>query len=208
MLRAHPRERDRSRSIGNHGGVERRRPAVDLQGVHRTAARRPATEPLTASIERAIWPLRTAVGGDGHVKIGTHDLAALADRHGTPLYVYDAETIRASLREYVDAFFRYRPVRVAYSVKARALIGVGAVIAREGVDASVASLGELVAARRAGLPASRMELHGHGQTDDEVAAALKARIGRFVVDGAHDIERLAPPTPGPARPPGVWTRRR
>ncbi|HEY8787155.1 MAG TPA: diaminopimelate decarboxylase, partial [Candidatus Limnocylindria bacterium] len=142
-------------------------------------------------IEPAIWPLRTAVGRDGHVKIGTHDLAALADRYGTPLYVYDAETIRTSLREYVDAFFRYRPVRVAYSVKACALIGVGAVIAREGVDASVASLGELEAARRAGFPASRMELHGNAKPDDEVAAALDARIGRFVVDGAHDVERLA-----------------
>jgi diaminopimelate decarboxylase len=157
-------------------------------------------------IERAIWPLRTAVGRDGHVKIGTHDLAALADRYGTPLYVYDAETIRTSLREYVDAFFRYRPVRVAYSVKACALIGVGAVIAREGVDASVASLGELEAARRAGFPASRMELHGNAKPDDEVAAALEARIGRFVVDGAHDVERLARLTHGRRRPQPVWLR--
>src|SRR5437879_7726037 len=144
-------------------------------------------------IEDAIWPLRTAVGRDGHVRIGTHDLAALADRYGTPLYVYDAETIRASLREYVDAFFRYRPVRVAYSVKACALIGVGAVIAREGVDASVASLGELEAARRAGFPAARMALHGNAKPDDEVAGALEARVGRSVTDGAHATAPLAPP---------------
>ena len=157
-------------------------------------------------IERAIWPLRTTVGRDGHVKIGTHDLAELADRYGTPLYVYDAETIRTSLREYVDAFFRYRPVRVAYSVKACALIGVGAVIAREGVDASVASLGELEAARRAGFPASRMELHGNAKPDDEVAAALAARVGRFVVDGAHDVERLARLTHGRRRAQPVWLR--
>ena len=120
--------------------------------------------------------------------------------------MYDAETIRASLREYVDAFFRYRPVRVAYSVKACALIGVGALIAREGIDASVASLGELEAARRAGFPASRMELHGNAKPDDEVAAALKARVGRFVVDGAHDIERLARLTHGRRRPQPVWLR--
>jgi diaminopimelate decarboxylase len=157
-------------------------------------------------IEPAIWPLRTAVGRDGHVRIGTHDLAELADRYGTPLYVYDAETIRTSLREYVDAFFKYRPVRVAYSVKACALIGVGAVIAREGIDASVASLGELEAARRAGFPASRMELHGNAKPDDEVAAALDARIGRFVVDGAHDVERLARLTHGRRRPQAVWLR--
>jgi diaminopimelate decarboxylase len=157
-------------------------------------------------IERAIWPLRTAVGRDGRVRIGTHDLAELADRYGTPLYVYDAETIRTSLREYVDAFFRFRPVRVAYSVKACALIGIGAVIAREGVDASVASLGELRAARRAGFPVSRMELHGNAKPDDEVAGALEARIGRFVVDGAHDIERLARLTHGRRRPQAVWLR--
>ena len=157
-------------------------------------------------IEPAIWPLRTAVGHDGHVKIGTHDLAGLADRYGTPLYVYDAETIRTSLREYIDAFFRYRPVRVAYSVKACALIGVGSVIAREGVDASVASLGELEAARRAGFPTSRMELHGNAKPDDEVAAAVEARIGRFVVDGAHDVERLARLTHGRRRPQAVWLR--
>src|SRR2546430_9963651 len=150
MLRAHPRERDRSRPVGDHGRVERRRTAVGLQGVHRIAARRPATELLTPSIERAIWPLRMAVGSDGRVKIGTQDLAALADRYGTPLYVYDAETIRASLREYVDAFFRHRPARAAYSVKPSALIAVGAAIAREGVEASAASLGSIPAARQGG----------------------------------------------------------
>ena len=112
-----------------------------------------------------------AVGRDGHVRIRTHDLVELADTYGTPLYVYDAETIRVSLRQYVDAFFRYRPVRVAYSVKACALIGVGGVIAKEGVDASVASLGELEAARKAGFPVSRMELHGNAKPDDEVAEA-------------------------------------
>ena len=157
-------------------------------------------------IERAIWPLRTTVGRDGHVRIGMHDLAELADRYGTPLYVYDAETIRASLREYVDAFFGYRPVRVAYSVKACALIGVAAVIAKEGVDASVASLGELQAARRAGFSASRMELHGNAKPDDEVSGALDARIGRFVIDGAHDVERLARLTHGRRRPQAVWLR--
>lgn len=146
------------------------------------------------------------MGRDGHVRIRTHDLAELADTYGTPLYVYDAETVRASLREYVDAFFRYRPVRVAYSVKACALIGIGGVIAKEGVDASVASLGELQAARRAGFPVSRMELHGNAKPDDEVAEAVKARVGRFVVDGAHDVERLARLTHGRRRPQAVWLR--
>jgi diaminopimelate decarboxylase len=157
-------------------------------------------------IERPIWPARTATARDGRQRIGSHDLVDLADRYGTPLYVYDAATIRASLREYVDAFFRYRPVKIAYSVKACALLGVGAVIAAEGVDASVASLGELLAARRAGFPVARMELHGNAKPDDEVASALRLRVGRFVVDGAHDVERLARLTHGRRTAQKVWLR--
>ena len=157
-------------------------------------------------IERPIWPARTATARDGRLRIGSHDLVDLADRYGTPLYVYDAATIRASLREYVDAFFRYRPVKIAYSVKACALLGVGAVIAAEGVDASVASLGELLAARRAGFPVARMELHGNAKPDDEVASALRLRVGRFVIDGAHDVERLARLTHGRRTAQKVWLR--
>ena len=145
-------------------------------------------------------------GRDGHITLGGHDLVELAGRFGTPLYVYDAATIRASLRGYVEAFFRYRPVRVSYSLKACALLGVAALIAKEGVDASAASLGELLAARRAGFPAARIELHGNAKGDEELVGALSARVGRIVVDGAHDIERLGPLVARRARPQPVWLR--
>src|SRR5437667_1392894 len=51
-----------------------------------------------------------------------------------------------------------------------------------------------------------MELHGNAKPDDEVAGALAARVGRFVIDGAHDIERLARLTHGRRRPQAVWLR--
>jgi diaminopimelate decarboxylase len=157
-------------------------------------------------IDRALWPAGTAAGRDGHLSVGGADLVALADRYGTPLYVYDAPTVRASLKAYVDAFYRYRPVRVAYSVKACALLGVAGVIAAAGVDASVASLGELLAARRAGFLPSRMELHGNAKTEDELAQAVRAGVGRVVIDGQHDIERLARIVRRRSRPLAVWLR--
>jgi len=97
-------------------------------------------------------------------------------------------------------------VRVAYSVKACPLIGVGAVIARAGLDASVASFGELLAARRSGFPASRMELHGNAKPDEELAGALRSRVGRVVIDGVHDIERLGPLVRKRVLPQPVWLR--
>ena len=97
-------------------------------------------------------------------------------------------------------------MRVAYSVKACPLIGVGAVIARAGLDASVASLGELLAARRSGFSASHMELHGNAKSNEELAGAVRSRVGRIVIDGAHDIERLGPLVRKRARPQPVWLR--
>lgn len=115
----------------------------------------------------------------------------LAERHGTPLYVYDAETIRDAYRAYQRAFRPYRPVRISYAVKACALLGVGRVIAALGADASAASIGEVLAARRAGFPASRIQLHGNAKTDDELRQALRVGVGRVVIDGAEEIAALA-----------------
>lgn len=118
------------------------------------------------------------------------DLVRLAARHGTPLYVYDAATIREAYRAYERALRPYRPFRISYAVKACALIGVASVIARLGADASAASIGEVMAARRAGFPASRIQLHGNAKTDEELRQALRLGVGRIVIDGAEEIAAL------------------
>jgi len=114
----------------------------------------------------------------------------LAERYGTPLYVYDAPTVRAAHRAYSRAFRPYRPARASYAVKACPLIGVAALLARGGVDASAASLGEVLAARRAGFPASRIQLHGNAKTEEELRGALRGGVGRIVIDGADEIALL------------------
>lgn len=115
----------------------------------------------------------------------------LAERHGTPLYLYDAETIREAYRAYERAFRPYRPVRVSYAVKACPLLGVAGLLASAGADASASSLGEVLAARRAGFPSSRIQLHGNAKTDDDLRSALRAGVGRIVIDGADEIAALA-----------------
>jgi diaminopimelate decarboxylase len=49
-------------------------------------------------IDPAVWPIETALERNGHVRVGGVDLVGLADRLGTPLYVYDAATIRDAYR--------------------------------------------------------------------------------------------------------------
>jgi len=157
-------------------------------------------------IDPAIWPLATTVDRRGRLRVGGTDLATLAERLGTPLYVYDAATVRDAHRRYVAAFKAFRPVRLSYAIKACALRGVARIIAEAGADASAASLGELLAAKRAGFPVARTQLHGNAKTDDELRAALRLGVGRIVIDGPDEIDRLRVLVARRSRPQPVWLR--
>jgi diaminopimelate decarboxylase len=157
-------------------------------------------------IDPAIWPLETGADRRAHLRIGGVDVVALADRLGTPLYVYDAATIRDAYRRYGSSFKAMRPVRVSYAIKACGLRGVASILAVAGADASAASLGELLAAKRAGFPPSRTQLHGNAKTDEELRAALRLGVGRIVIDGADEIDRLARLVARRASPQNVWLR--
>ncbi len=157
-------------------------------------------------IDPAIWPLGTSVDRAGRLRVGGADAVGLADRLGTPLYLYDAATVRDAYRRYVAAFRDVRPVRVSYAIKACALRGVASLLAQAGADASAASLGELLAAKRAGFAMARTQLHGNAKTDEELRAALRLGVGRIVVDGADEIERLGRLVARRARPQAVWLR--
>ena len=50
-----------------------------------------------------LLPVSYRVNGHGHVEVGGCDLVELARTHGTPLYVYDEETVRGRCREFRDA---------------------------------------------------------------------------------------------------------
>ena len=157
-------------------------------------------------IDPAIWPLGTSVDRAGRLRVGGADAVALADRLGTPLYLYDAATVRDAYRRYATAFNSARPVRVSYAIKACALRGVASLLAAAGADASAASLGELLAAKRAGFAMARTQLHGNAKTDDELRAALRLGVGRIVIDGADEIERLGRLVARRAKPQAVWLR--
>lgn len=157
-------------------------------------------------IDLTVWPVATTVDPRGRLRVGGVELGRLAEREDTPLYVYDAETIRAAYRAYAAAFRPYRPVRISYAVKACALRGVASLLAAAGADASAASLGEVLAARRAGFAAERIQLHGNAKTDAELRAAVRARVGRIVIDGADEIDRLARIVARRSTPLDVWLR--
>jgi diaminopimelate decarboxylase len=116
----------------------------------------------------------------------------LAGRFGTPLYVYDALTLRARARAYADAVARHPGGGfVAFAAKANPAVGVLRLLAGEGLGADVSSAGELAAALRAGMDPARVILHGNAKPDEDLEAAVRSVAGLVVVDSLDEPARVA-----------------
>lgn len=118
-------------------------------------------------------------------------LPKLAERYGTPLYVYSATAIRERLLAFDNAF-RSVPHTVCYSVKANSNLSILRMLARLECGFDVVSGGELervlTADRRAG---ERVVFSGVGKSREEMTAALKAGILLFNVESESELWTLA-----------------
>ncbi|NPV70540.1 MAG: diaminopimelate decarboxylase [Firmicutes bacterium] len=131
------------------------------------------------------------VNGAGHLEMGGVDLAVLAKRMGTPLYVLDESFIRAQCRRYREAFTQNYPHwDVAYASKALSNRALVSIMHQEGLSLDVVSGGELHTAVTAGFPPERIYFHGNNKSDEEIALGLDYGVGRFVVDSAIELEVL------------------
>ena len=139
-----------------------------------------------------LFPLGARVDEDGQLWLGGCLASSLAGEFGTPLYVFDEETLRGRCRDYRRALARHYPgqCHVAYASKATLNLALAQLLAQEGLSLDVVSGGELYVARQAGFPAERIHFHGNNKTLAELAAALEAGVGRFVVDNFYELETL------------------
>ncbi len=138
-----------------------------------------------------LWPLAARVSPDGHLRISGLDVASLAREHGTPLYLYDEETIRAQCRAFRRAFeARWPQTAVAYAGKAYLSPALCRIIREESLELDAVSAGEVGMALAAGYPPAQIHLHGNFKPDAELAAALDAGVGRIVVDSLDELARL------------------
>ncbi len=117
-------------------------------------------------------------------------LGPLAERYGTPLYVYGGAEIRGRYRRFVDAFGT-EPPSVHYALKANPTLGIVALLAREGAGADVVSGGELQRALAAGVPAHRIVFAGVGKSGDEIALALDTGIRQLNVEAIEELTTIA-----------------
>ncbi|MFD1065292.1 diaminopimelate decarboxylase [Oceanobacillus locisalsi] len=131
------------------------------------------------------------VNTKGHLEIGGVDTIELAEKYGTPLYVYDVEMIRNRARAFVQAFHDAGVTgKVAYASKAFSTIAMLQVAKQEGLCLDVISEGELYTALQADFPTEKIHMHGNNKNEAEIAMAVEHDIGCVVIDNFHDMELL------------------
>jgi diaminopimelate decarboxylase len=127
---------------------------------------------------------------DGALFAEEVDITALADKVGTPFYVYSAATLRRHVRVMTEAFEGI-PTLVAYAMKANSNQAVLKVIAGAGAGADVVSGGELQRAIAAGIPPSRIVFSGVGKTVAEMRRGIELGIKCFNLESEPELERLS-----------------
>lgn len=118
-------------------------------------------------------------------------LPKLAEKYGTPLYVYSAAAIHERYEAFEEAF-RGIPHSICYSVKANSNLNILRLLARKGSGFDVVSGGELERVLTADRAAARkVVFSGVGKTREELTAGLKAGILLFNVESESELWVLA-----------------
>jgi len=117
-------------------------------------------------------------------------LTDLAERFGTPCYIYSKAAITAAFGEFEQAFATLRPL-VCYAVKANGNLGILRLLANLGAGFDIVSGGELSRVLAAGGDPGKVVFSGVGKSAAEMAQALRAGVLCFNVESAAELERLS-----------------
>ncbi|KHK64964.1 MULTISPECIES: diaminopimelate decarboxylase [Pseudomonas] len=116
-------------------------------------------------------------------------LSAIAERFGTPTYVYSRAHIEAQYRTFADAL-EGMPHLVCFAVKANSNLGVLNVLARLGAGFDIVSGGELERVLAAGGSPDKIVFSGVGKTREDMRRALEVGVHCFNIESTDELERL------------------
>lgn len=114
-------------------------------------------------------------------------LVEVAERAGTPAFVYNADAIRNQFRA-LDAALAPVPHRICFAVKANSNLAVLRILRDRGAGADIVSGGEMARALAAGFAPEHLVFSGVGKSEAELRSAVKAGVGHLNVESREELE--------------------
>ena len=134
-----------------------------------------------------IKPLTYQVNSLGNIEVGGCDTVDLADKFGTPLYVYDEKTIRQIAQDYKSAFKDYPKINMMYASKAFMTKAVAKILESEGFGFDLVSGGEIHTVLSSNISLEKSIFNGNNKNYDEILYALSNGIGRISADNFLEL---------------------
>ncbi len=128
-----------------------------------------------------------------HLTFAGMDTVALAEKYGTPLYLFDEERIRHNCRVYLESMKKHFGEKSfpCYASKAASFKRIYEIMKEEGMGIDLVSPGEIYTAMKAGFPMEKSLFHGNNKTDEDVTYAMECGVGYFVADSIYELDAIA-----------------
>src|SRR5688572_27667052 len=125
------------------------------------------------------------------LSIAGHDLVALAEQYGTPLYLYDRATLDASVAAYQSALQKHYPAssRLTYAGKAFLCKALAEWTQTHNLLVDCTGEGEIAIAVAGGVPRENILVHGVNKSTADLQAALR-HAESIVVDNLTELKRM------------------
>src|SRR3974377_1223644 len=117
-------------------------------------------------------------------------IPALAEKYGTPLYVYSQKTLLHHLTQLQIAFKAVDPL-ICYSIKTNGNLHIAKLMVDQGAGCDVTSGGELFRALKAGCTRDKIVFAGAGKTDAEIRMAFENGVYLFNVESEGELHAIA-----------------
>ncbi len=118
----------------------------------------------------------------------------LAEKYGTPLYVYNEEILRSRMKAVAGVITKY-PYTANYSIKANTNIHILKLALEEGLNCDAMSVGEIIMLLKAGFPKERIFFVPNNVSDEELSFAIEKEI-MTSLDSLSQLERFGRLNPG------------
>jgi diaminopimelate decarboxylase len=116
-------------------------------------------------------------------------LTALAEKYGTPLYVYSYQTLAKHFRRIAETW-RPHPVTIAYSMKANSNLGILAALRNLGSAVDAVSPGEIYRALKAGFRSEQIIYGGVGKSEADIDYAVEKKVYLIVADSLDELRLI------------------
>ena len=126
---------------------------------------------------------------DGALYCEELNLRELAQRFGTPLYVYSHQALKTALENWMRGIAGTNH-RVFYAMKANSNLALLKFFHDSGTGFDIVSRGELQRALMAGAKGNDIVYSGVGKSREDIRAALRADIGCFNVESIPELDRI------------------